>query len=80
MRPPSTIGQAKSEEEGSDNGSQLEGEDYDVDEEFDNDYAENYFDNGEGDDLDDLGDGGGGGGEMGNKLSRSSIPDRRSEV
>lgn len=43
--------------------------DYDVDEEYDNDYAENYFDNGEGDDLDDLGgggggdDGGGGGGE-----------------
>lgn len=58
--------QAKSEEEGSDNGSQPEEEDYDVDEEFDNDYAENYFDNGEGDDMDDLGDGGGGGGDMGN--------------
>ena len=58
-----TINQAKSEEEGSDNGSQPDGEDYDVDEEFDNDYAENYFDNGEGDDMDDLGDGGGGGGE-----------------
>lgn len=34
--------------------------DYDVEEEYDNDYAENYFDNGEGDDLDDLGVGGGG--------------------
>ncbi|KAI0035813.1 DNA-directed RNA polymerase III, subunit Rpc31 [Vararia minispora EC-137] len=41
-------------------GSQPEEEDYDVDEEYDNDYAENYFDNGEGDDLDDLGGGGGG--------------------
>jgi DNA-directed RNA polymerase III subunit RPC7 len=30
-----------------------------VDEEYDNDYAENYFDNGEGDDMDDLGGGGG---------------------
>lgn len=41
--------------------------DYDVDEEYDNDYAENYFDNGEGDDNDDLGGGGGddgGGGEF----------------
>ncbi|EJC98268.1 uncharacterized protein FOMMEDRAFT_114466 [Fomitiporia mediterranea MF3/22] len=38
------------------------GSDYDVDEEYDdNDYVENYFDNGEGDDLDDLGDGGAGG-------------------
>lgn len=34
--------------------------DYDVDEEYDNDYAENYFDNGENDDMDDLGGGGGG--------------------
>ena len=31
-----------------------------MDEEYDNDYAENYFDNGEGDDFDGLGDGGGG--------------------
>lgn len=47
----------------SDPGSQ-EPSDYDVDEEYDNDYAENYFDNGEGDDLDDLdGRGGGGGGD-----------------
>ena len=30
-----------------------------MDEEYDNDYAENYFDNGEGDDMDDLGGGGG---------------------
>jgi DNA-directed RNA polymerase III subunit RPC7 len=41
---------------------------YDVDEEYDNVYADNYFDNGEGDDLDDLGGGGGGdpsgGGEL----------------
>ena len=29
--------------------------DYDVEEEYDNDYADNYFDNGEGDDADDLG-------------------------
>jgi len=71
--------QVKSEEEGSDNGSQPEEEDYDVDEEFDNDYAENYFDNGEGDDMDDLGDGGGGGGDMGDLL-HFTIPDRRSEV
>ncbi|KXN92127.1 hypothetical protein AN958_09219 [Leucoagaricus sp. SymC.cos] len=52
------------EEDKSDNerGSQAseEQEDYDVDEEYDNDYAENYFDNGEGDDFDNLGDGGGG--------------------
>jgi hypothetical protein len=33
-----------------------------VDEEYDNDYAENYFDNGEGDDNDDLGGGGDDGG------------------
>lgn len=31
-----------------------------MDEEYDNDYAENYFDNGEGDDNDDLGGGGAG--------------------
>ena len=49
-----------------------------MDEEFDNDYAENYFDNGEGDDMDDLGDGGGGGGE-GNELSHFTVPDCRSE-
>lgn len=38
-----------------------------MDEEYDNDYAENYFDNGEGDDNDELGGGGGGdeGGGMG---------------
>ncbi|KAF9652335.1 hypothetical protein BDM02DRAFT_3137339 [Thelephora ganbajun] len=66
---------------GSDSGSQLEEEDYDVDEEFDNDYAENYFDNGEGDDMDDLGDGGGGGGDLGNEHPQFfTIPDRRSEV
>ncbi|KAJ6612686.1 DNA-directed RNA polymerase III, subunit Rpc31 [Mycena sp. CBHHK59/15] len=39
--------------------------DYDVDEEYDNDYAENYFDNGEADDNDDLGGGGGGGDDGG---------------
>lgn len=50
-----------------------------MDEEFDNDYAENYFDNGEGDDLDDLGDGGGGGGE-GNEISHFTVPDCRSEI
>ncbi|KAL5480816.1 hypothetical protein ACEPAI_9756 [Sanghuangporus weigelae] len=39
-----------------------EGSDYDVEDEYDdNDYVQDYFDNGEGDDLDDLGDGGGGG-------------------
>jgi DNA-directed RNA polymerase III subunit RPC7 len=43
----------------SDAGSQVAEEDYDVDEEYDNDYAENYFDNGEADDFDDLGGGGG---------------------
>ncbi|KAJ3500147.1 hypothetical protein NLJ89_g9921 [Agrocybe chaxingu] len=57
----------KSDGERSEAGSQ-EAPDYDVDEEYDNDYAENYFDNGEGDDMDDLGDGrggddGGGGGD-----------------
>lgn len=50
----------KSDEARSDEGSQVADEDYDVDEEYDNDYAENYFDNGEGDDNDDLGGGGGG--------------------
>lgn len=63
-----TIHQEKSGEERSDAGSQAAESDYDVEEEYDNDYAENYFDNGEGDDLDDLGGGGGGddggGGEM----------------
>ena len=57
---------ASSDKENSDaGGSQDAGSDYDVDEEYDNDYAENYFDNGEGDDMDDLGDGvgGNGGGE-----------------
>ena len=42
----------------------MQDEDYDVEEEYDNDYAENYFDNGEGDDVEDLGGGadeGGGG-------------------
>ncbi|KAF6741214.1 hypothetical protein DFP72DRAFT_297391, partial [Ephemerocybe angulata] len=37
----------KSDDERSDAGSQNEAEDYDVDEEDDNDYAGNYFDNGE---------------------------------
>ncbi|KAJ8502038.1 hypothetical protein ONZ45_g11908 [Pleurotus djamor] len=50
----------KSDDERSEAGSQADAEDYDVDEEYDNDYAENYFDNGEGDDMDNLGDGGGG--------------------
>ncbi|OSD05214.1 hypothetical protein PYCCODRAFT_1406686 [Trametes coccinea BRFM310] len=56
--------QEKSDEERSEVGSQQNEEDYDVEEEYDNDYAENYFDNGEGDDMDDLGGGGdeGGGG------------------
>ena len=57
----------KGSEDGSDVGSGVE-EDYDVDEEDDNDYAENYFDNGEADDLDDLvagDDVGGGGGTFG---------------
>lgn len=58
----------KSDAERSEVGSQPVDSDYDVDEEYDNDYAENYFDNGEGDDNDDLGgaaggDEGGGGGE-----------------
>jgi hypothetical protein len=46
--------------EASEAGSQAAEEDYDVEEEYDNDYADDYFDNGEGDDLDDLGVGGGG--------------------
>jgi hypothetical protein len=54
----------KSDADKSDVGSQPDQEDYDVDEEYDNDYAENYFDGGEGDDGDDLG-GGAGGGEDG---------------
>ena len=52
--------QEKSDAGHSDAGSQPPESDYDVDEEYDNDYAENYFDNGEEDDLDDLGGGGGG--------------------
>ena len=58
--------QEKSDAENTDAGSQPPESDYDVEEEYDNDYAENYFDNGEGDDLDDLG-GGGGGDEGGGK-------------
>ncbi|TFY60958.1 hypothetical protein EVJ58_g4822 [Rhodofomes roseus] len=62
----------KEDEEHSDVGSQAVEEDYDVDEEYDNDYAENYFDNGEGDDPDGLGDGGGNdeGGGGGDDLER----------
>lgn len=59
--------QEKSDAERSDVGSQPAESDYDVDEEYDNDYAENYFDNGEGDNDDDLGGGGGdegGGGKL----------------
>ncbi|ESK86394.1 hypothetical protein Moror_4987 [Moniliophthora roreri MCA 2997] len=51
--------QTKSDEEGS-GDSQGAVSDYDAEEEYDNDYAFNYFDNGEGDDMDNLGDGGGG--------------------
>jgi DNA-directed RNA polymerase III subunit RPC7 len=51
--------QEKSSDDRSDIGSQAAESDYDVEEEYDNDYAENYFDNGEGDDMDDLGGGGG---------------------
>jgi DNA-directed RNA polymerase III subunit RPC7 len=54
--------QQKSGDERSDIGSQAAESDYDVDEEYDNDYAENYFDNGENDDMDDLGGGGDDGG------------------
>ncbi|PFH48706.1 hypothetical protein AMATHDRAFT_111401, partial [Amanita thiersii Skay4041] len=51
----------KSEEERQSNvSSEGQQSDYDVEEEYDNDYAANYFDNGEGDDLDNLGDGVGG--------------------
>lgn len=50
----------KSGDDHSDIGSQAAASDYDVDEEYDNDYAENYFDNGENDDMDDLGGSGGG--------------------
>jgi len=46
------------DERQSEAGSDKPQSDYDVDEEYDNDYAENYFDNGEGDDADNLGDGG----------------------
>ncbi|KAF5379177.1 hypothetical protein D9615_006020 [Tricholomella constricta] len=49
----------KSGDDRSEIGSQAAESDYDVDEEYDNDYAENYFDNGENDDMDDLGGGGG---------------------
>ncbi|KAI0090445.1 DNA-directed RNA polymerase III, subunit Rpc31 [Irpex rosettiformis] len=52
----------KSDAEKSDAGSVAAESDYDVEEEYDNDYAENYFDNGEADDNDDLGGGGGGDG------------------
>jgi DNA-directed RNA polymerase III subunit RPC7 len=50
----------KSSDDRSDVNSQTGGSDYDVEEEYDNDYVENYFDNGENDDFDDLGGGGGG--------------------
>jgi DNA-directed RNA polymerase III subunit RPC7 len=49
--------QEKSSDERSGGGSQADASDYDVDEEYDNDYVDNYFDNGENDDLDDLGGG-----------------------
>lgn len=52
--------QEKSDAERSDVDEQAAESDYDVDEEYDNDYAENYFDNGEAEDNDDLGGGGGG--------------------
>lgn len=46
-----------------------------MEEEYDNDYAENYFDNGEGDDMDDLGGGGGdeGGGKVESVLSMQPL-------
>ena len=44
-----------------------------ADEEYDNDYADNYFDNGEAEDNDDLG-GGGGGDEGGGMFSREIQP------
>ena len=58
--------QDPSSEKASNAGSEAEDgqeeSDYDVEDEYDdNDYVQDYFDNGEGDDLDDLGDGGGGG-------------------
>ncbi|KAM6503432.1 DNA-directed RNA polymerase III subunit Rpc31 domain containing protein [Amanita muscaria] len=60
------------EEQQSNAGSEEVQSDYDVDEEYDNDYAENYFDNGEGDDMDNLGDAGlgddGGGGGKKHRL------------
>ncbi|KAI0338024.1 hypothetical protein BDW22DRAFT_1338753 [Trametopsis cervina] len=56
--------------EKSDVGSQPADSDYDVDEEYDNDYAENYFDNGENDDNDDLG---GGAGDEGGGGKRSRL-------
>ena len=62
-----TFFQEKSDAEKSDAGSVAAESDYDVEEEYDNDYAENYFDNGEGDDNDDLGGGGGGDGGGGGK-------------
>jgi len=61
--PPLLILTTHKDKSDNDRGSQLSDEqveDYDVDEEYDNDYAENYFDNGENDDFDNLGDGGGG--------------------
>jgi DNA-directed RNA polymerase III subunit RPC7 len=63
------------EEQRSNAGSEEAQSDYDVDEEYDNDYAENYFDNGEGDDLDNLGDGGMGddGGGAGKAIHCSMI-------
>jgi len=52
-----------------------------VDEEYDNDYAENYFDNGEGDDMDELGGGGDdGGGKLivnSNSCNHIASSDRR---
>jgi hypothetical protein len=56
----SSHGQDKTLDEPSDVASQERQSDYDVDEEYDNDYADNYFDNGENDDLDDTGGGIGG--------------------
>ena len=61
--------QEKSDAEHSDAGSQPAESDYDVDEEYDNDYADHYFDNGEAEDNDDLG-GGGGGDEGGGMYSQ----------
>ena len=72
------MSQEKSGDERSEAGSQPADEDYDVEEEYDNDYAENYFDPGEDDDNDNLGGGGGadeGGGASGS-YSPSSVADR----